>query len=133
MKRSEALRRLGEARVAVLGTVDVDRAVHMVPVTFVVVAETTVVTAVDEKPKKSRRLRRLANIEADPRVVLLAHHFEEDWSRLWWVRADGLASLEDRVDHAWESELRRKYGLESAELGPWIVIRIGSISGWSAG
>jgi hypothetical protein len=41
------------------------------------------------KPKKSSRLQREDNLEADPRGALLVEHWDaEDWSRLWWVRAD---------------------------------------------
>ena len=57
------------------------------------VAGDHVYTAVDAKPKASPRLRRLRNIAANPQVALLADHYEPDWSRLWWVRADGLASI----------------------------------------
>ena len=41
------------------------------------------------KPKKSSRLQREDNLEADPRGALLVEHWDaDDWSRLWWVRAD---------------------------------------------
>ena len=41
------------------------------------------------KPKASSRLQREANLDADPRGSLLVEHWDaEDWSRLWWVRAD---------------------------------------------
>ncbi|KRE94113.1 hypothetical protein ASG76_12020 [Nocardioides sp. Soil774] len=41
------------------------------------------------KPKASSRLQREDNLAADPRGSLLVEHWDaEDWSRLWWVRAD---------------------------------------------
>lgn len=41
------------------------------------------------KPKKSTRLQREDNLDADPRGALLIDLWDgEDWSRLWWVRAD---------------------------------------------
>jgi PPOX class probable F420-dependent enzyme len=52
-----------------------------------------VVTAVDHKPKKSRHLRRLTNIAIEPRVTVLVDHYDEDWGELWWVRADGRATV----------------------------------------
>ena len=65
-----------------------------VPVVFVLEPDRDVVwTAVDAKPKSTRSLRRLANIAANPRVSLLVDHYDEDWTRLWWVRADGQASI----------------------------------------
>jgi len=66
---------------------------HLVPIVFALVAENTVVTAVDHKPKRTTALRRLANIAANPAVCLLADEYSDDWDRLWWVRADGRARV----------------------------------------
>ena len=89
--------------------------------------------AVDAKPKRSRRLRRLANIEADPRVSLLIDEYEDDWRRLWWVRIDGRAAIHETIESAVEGSHRGRYPqLEGHELGPWIDIAIESVSGWSA-
>lgn len=61
-------------------------------VTFALVGATAV-TAIDHKPKSTDRLQRLANVEANRRASLLVDHYEEDWSRLWWVRIEGAASI----------------------------------------
>jgi PPOX class probable F420-dependent enzyme len=50
-------------------------------------------SAVDDKPKRSPHLERLANIDSEPRVSVLADHYEDDWSKLWWVRVDGRARV----------------------------------------
>lgn len=52
----------------------------------------TIVSAVDGKPKSTMALRRLDNIAANPRVSLVVDHYDDDWSQLWWVRADGVAN-----------------------------------------
>jgi PPOX class probable F420-dependent enzyme len=65
---------------------------HLVPVTFALDGD-RIYTVVDAKPKTTMNLRRLRNIRADPRVAVLADHYEDDWSRLWWARADGLAEI----------------------------------------
>jgi PPOX class probable F420-dependent enzyme len=57
------------------------------------VEDDRIYSAVDDKPKRTPKLQRLANIDADPRVSVLADHYEDDWSRLWWVRADGRATI----------------------------------------
>lgn len=89
----EARARFASVRVARLATVGVGGRPHVVPVTFAVDGD-RVFVAVDEKPKRSRRLRRLRNIEENPLVAVLADHFDpDDWSRLWWVRADGRARV----------------------------------------
>jgi PPOX class probable F420-dependent enzyme len=83
------MRRLVErARVGRLGTVDAGGRPHLVPVCFVLVRDVAY-SAVDHKPKRHDRLRRLANIEATGRACLLVDHYEEEWSSLWWVRLDG--------------------------------------------
>ena len=66
---------------------------HVVPITFALDGD-TLYTAVDHKPKRTTRLRRLENVAANPRVSVLADHYDEqDWSALWWVRADGVARI----------------------------------------
>ncbi len=92
MDQPEAVRRFTEAPVASLATVRPDGAPHLVPVVFAVHAG-VVYTAVDAKPKTTLRLRRLANIAAEPRVSLLVDRYVDDWSQLWWVRADGPAEI----------------------------------------
>src|SRR3712207_8673184 len=84
----ELRRRFASSPVARLATVRPDGRPHIVPVAFVL-AGNVIFTAVDAKPKKSARLQRLTNLEAEPRCSLLVDHYEDDWSRLWWVRADG--------------------------------------------
>ena len=84
--------RFAGCRVARLATAGPDGVPHLVPIVFSVLGD-LIVTAVDAKPKRTRNLRRLANIAANPRVSVLADHYEDDWSRLWWVRADGVARI----------------------------------------
>jgi PPOX class probable F420-dependent enzyme len=80
------------AAVARLGTVRPDGSPHLVPVCFALAGE-TIYTAVDHKPKSTAALARLRHIATEPRVALLADHYGDDWSRLWWVRVDGDASV----------------------------------------
>lgn len=123
------------ARVARMSTVDGEGNPHLVPVTFAV-REDTVVIAVDAKPKRSKELKRLRNIEANPSVCLLVDEYSEDWSRLWWVRADGHATVcrEDermRIPIDWLAEKYPQY-VRSRPDGPVIEIEIRNWSGWSA-
>lgn len=134
MERNEVRSRLRTASSAVLGTVDSERGVHLVPVVFTMVGDDRIAVAVDSKPKSSRHLRRLANIEADPRVSLLVDEYDGDWRRLWWVRVDGLAEIRPTIATEVERLHRERYPqLEGHDLGPWIDIAVESISGWSAG
>ena len=121
-----------------LGTVTPDGGPHLVPVVFVLEPDRDIVwTAVDAKPKSTRSLRRLTNIEANPRVSLLVDGYDEDWTRLWWVRADGQASI--RTDSDPEAArgldaLAAKYRQYSEErpAGPVIRIEIDTWRTWTA-
>ena len=106
MSPEEARARFAAARVARLATADAAGRPHLVPIAFAVEGD-TVYSAVDAKPKRTRALRRLANVRENPAVALLVDHWEEeDWGALWWVRAEGrgrvLAAEEPEARHAVE-------------------------------
>jgi PPOX class probable F420-dependent enzyme len=84
----ELRQRVERARVARLATVDSEGRPHIVPICFVLAGD-ILYSAVDRKPKRSPQLKRLANIRSNPDVAILVDHYEEDWSRLWWVRLRG--------------------------------------------
>jgi PPOX class probable F420-dependent enzyme len=95
----DAAGRFGAARVARLATTNADGAPHVVPVVFALDVE-TVWTAVDDKPKSTMALRRLDNVRARPRLSLLVDHYADDWSALWWIRADGTGTVLDAAEAA---------------------------------
>jgi PPOX class probable F420-dependent enzyme len=133
--RETAHRRMLSAQVARLATIDPDGRPHLVPIVFVIRGE-TLYTAVDAKPKRSRRLRRVENARNRPDVTVLADHYEDDWSRLWWVRLDGRARVLDAGDEA-ELALRllieryEQYRREKPGL-PVLAVNIHTWRGWEA-
>ncbi|HJP73724.1 MAG TPA: TIGR03668 family PPOX class F420-dependent oxidoreductase [Pseudonocardiaceae bacterium] len=122
-----------DARVARLATVDENGQPHLVPVTFALDGDVAYI-AVDHKPKTTRNLKRLRNIEANPRVSLLVDEYTEDWTRLWWARADGIATiLRDPATFAEPIRLlAAKYPQYQANPieGPIIRIEITHRAGW---
>jgi len=121
--------------VARLATVDPSGRPHVVPITFAMDGD-TVYFAVDAKPKRTTNLQRLRNIAANPSVSLLADHYEEDWRRLWWVRADGTARIADDPSssrHGLDLLLARypQY-VQALPPGPVVAITIDRITGWAA-
>ena len=80
---------LRAARHGVLGTVHGDRGVDAIPVVFVLDREEVVIPIDAVKPKAGQRLQRLRNLDTDPRAVLLVDRYDDDWSKLWWVRVHG--------------------------------------------
>lgn len=107
----------------------------MVPAVFAVEGDRLYV-AVDAKPKRSRELRRLRNLRDNPQASFLVDVYDEDWSRLWWVRADGTARVVTDPDgmRAPIDLLVAKYPQYRAARpqGPVIVLTIARLTGWAA-
>ena len=80
------------ARSGHLATADSEADPHLVPVTFVLIDE-AIYIAIDEKPKTTTRLKRLRNIEENPRAAFLVDQYDDDWTRLAWVLCRGVASV----------------------------------------
>ena len=136
MTAEEARRRFAAARVARLATADAGGRPHVVPVVFAVAGD-VVYHAVDAKPKRTRALRRLANLEANPRAALLADAYDEDWTRLWWVRAEGTARILDAAGEegrAAVARLAERYApyRDDQPAGPVIAVDVTRWSGWAA-
>ena len=87
-----ALAFLGEARVGRLATADASGRPLVVPVCFAFDAD-ALYSAVDDKPKRTRELRRLRNIAENPSVSLVVDEWSEDWTRLRWVIVEGRADV----------------------------------------
>ncbi len=133
--------RFTRSPIARLATITPDGTPHLVPVVFAVSGDShgghdVVYTAVDAKPKTTRRLRRLANIDSNPQVSLLVDHYTDDWTQLWWVRADGLAAIHSGGEAMATGFrlLRAKYPqYQSVPLnGPVIAVTVRRWSSWHA-
>ena len=83
---------LEAARVGRLATADRQGRPLVVPVCFVVDGG-RLYSAVDAKPKRTRELRRLRNIDENPRVSLVVDEYDEDWTRLRYVIVEGHADV----------------------------------------
>jgi PPOX class probable F420-dependent enzyme len=130
----EVLGRFAGAWVARLATVT-PGGPRLVPVTFAWHRGSAVWAVDTVKPKRGRRLRRLADIEADPRVALLADHYSDDWARLWWVELRGTAALLDGEPAAAAlSALSARYAPYRASPPPGPVVAVTPLAWawWSA-
>ena len=137
MTAGEARRLFAAARVARLATADAAGRPHLVPIVFAVAGD-DVLSAVDAKPKRTTALRRLENVRQNPRVALLADHYDDsDWEALWWARADGTA----RVLDAGEPDAVRAVALLAERYaqyraapphGPVLAVAVERWSGWRA-
>ena len=123
------------APVGRLGTVRRDGGPHVVPICFVITND-VVYSAVDDKPKRHRHLQRISNVTATGAASLLIDEYDEDWSRLWWVRLDGRARVVDDTAEA-ERAIRSlcdKYSQyrDQPPSGPVLALDVERWVGWSA-
>ncbi len=124
---------LADARRALLVTITPDGWPRPVPICFVLDPGRQVLySPIDEKPKTvddPMRLARVRDLLAEPRVSILVDRWDEDWSRLAWLRIHGRAALllpEDGPEHAAAAaSLRTKYPpYASHDLDARPIIRI---------
>jgi PPOX class probable F420-dependent enzyme len=134
LTEQDARARLASVPVLHLATTDEQGRPHVVVTTFAPDGD-RLYTAVDAKPKRTRDLKRLRNIRANPHVAVLADHYEDDWTRLWWVRADATAEIvEDTAAMARPIALlceRYPQYRETPPEGPVIAITVDHWTGWA--
>jgi PPOX class probable F420-dependent enzyme len=141
---------LAEARRATLATLSPEGRPRLVPICFVLADGTDrngrpiVYTPLDEKPKRvddPRQLARVRDLLVLPEATLLVDRWDEDWSRLAWLRAFGTAELmepqpHERAEHAAAVEaLERKYEQYRDQVlaqRPIIRIAITAALSWGA-
>jgi PPOX class probable F420-dependent enzyme len=131
---AEARARFAVARVARLATADAAGRPHLVPIAFAVAGD-TIYSAVDAKPKRTRALRRLANVRENPAVSLLVDHWDDhDWAALWWARADGRGRVLDPEDPEARraAELLRERYPAQRDAGEVLAVEVERWSGWAA-
>jgi PPOX class probable F420-dependent enzyme len=138
VKIDNEIQRFTDSPRAQLSTVNPNGTPHMVPIVFAVAPTgDRIYTAIDWKPKTTQKLQRLENIHADPAVSLIVDHYSEDWSQLWWIRADGNARIVDAGSAegtVGTDTLIAKYSQykNNRPEGPVIVIDKLSWRSWSA-
>lgn len=137
---------LATRRVAHLATADARGQPHVVPVCFALSGDVLYVV-LDRKPKRvaPRRLRRVRNLLANPRVAVVADIYREDWRRLGFVWLQGRARLLDAGPEYQRAlhRLRHKYpqyrrmaltgrpviAIDAARAGAWGAVGAASLIG----
>ena len=133
---SECWERVAASRHGVLGTVHPERGVDLVPAVYVLDDDRAIFIPIDTvKAKTTTRLQRLDNLAADPRCTLLIEHYDADWSRLWWVRINGVgaeATAEQLDRFGSLAAARFPQYAEPETVAGGLVIHPTAITGWSA-
>ena len=131
---------LESARAGHLSTASNDGDPHLIPVVFALVGE-HVYIAIDEKPKTTLRLRRLTNIESNPKFALLVDRYDDDWEQLWWILVRGPACVlwpsqwDQREAATAIAALRAKYSQYESmglEERPLLKLTPERVTRWSA-
>ncbi|MCY3884254.1 MAG: pyridoxamine 5'-phosphate oxidase family protein [Gammaproteobacteria bacterium] len=93
---------------------------HVVPVVFVR-HDDQISCPIDGKPKSKQILRRVKNLEANPHAALMLDNYSEDWEKLWWLRLDCKASIEEMSPTIAEM-LQQKYeGYKVYDVGTSVI------------
>jgi PPOX class probable F420-dependent enzyme len=134
MDQGEQRRRVAEARVARIGTVDEQGRAHLVPIVFVLAGD-RLYSTFDDAPRPAKRLRNLAR---DPRATVLVDAYDEDWSTVWWVRLRGRGRVvEDAEERAharrllWEKYPQFGEAAAAEGAGPVMAVDVEEWAGWA--
>lgn len=130
MNRREMRARLSKARAARVATVEERGRIHLVPIVFALDGD-TIYSSTDAAP----RAKRLRNLQVNPTVTLLVDEYDEDWSKVWWVRLRGTGRV---VESGSEYErahrlLIEKYAQFGGDPGggPVMAIDVEEWAGWA--
>ncbi|MFC6704292.1 pyridoxamine 5'-phosphate oxidase family protein [Flexivirga alba] len=133
---ADARDRLAGADHGVLCTVHHRRGVDAVPVVYAINGDLVGIPVDTVKPKSSNHLQRERNLQADPRATLLVEHWDrDDWSRLWWVRAE--LRWPGDADPAEAEALAGQLAADYPQYGdrPFarvLVLHLVGVTGWAA-
>jgi PPOX class probable F420-dependent enzyme len=127
---------LAARRVGYLATADRGASPHVVPVCFAV-ADASIYITIDEKPKRAAgaKLKRVRNIEQNPKVAFLTERYDDDWTRLGWVMLRGRAEIlasgaeHDRAQALLRARYPQLADMQIAGLAV-VAVRIERVTSW---
>lgn len=93
------LKLIKSAKVAHLATAASNLQPYITPVVFVLEKD-KIFIPLDNKPKtvSFKQLKRVKNIQKNPRVAFQVDNYEDDWQRLWYVMLIGVAKLVEQSE-----------------------------------
>lgn len=94
-------------RMGYLATASSNMQPYVTPVVFVIQNE-NVYVPLDQKPKTVNilKLKRVKNIQENSKVCFLVQHYDEDWTKLWFVMITGYATLANASSETLKAELK---------------------------
>lgn len=134
------LKLLRPAKVAHLATADSSLQPYITPVVFVI-ENNKIYIPLDHKPKTVpiNQLKRVKNIQKNPKVAFQIDNYEDDWQRLWFIMLIGYAELVEQKEMGGDQDkyIRKVHDLfmekyvqySKVEIGT-ILIKISSLKGF---
>jgi len=94
LRKSAILKLIKSAEIGYLATASPNLQPYVTPAVLIIERD-TIYVPLDSKPKtvNYRQLKRVKNVLQNPKVAFLVEHYENDWSRLWFVMLTGFANL----------------------------------------
>lgn len=100
---------------------------YATPVVFIL-HNNNIYVPLDQKPKtvSISELKRVKNIQENPKVCFLVHHYDEDWTRLWFVMITGYATLVNGTSKTLRTKLKTIHNKFLSKYSQYNKISVGS-------
>ena len=130
MNIGSILKLLRPARVAHLATADSSLQPYITPVVFVI-EKNKIYIPLDHKPKTVpiNQLKRVKNIQKNPKVAFQVDNYEDDWQRLWFIMLMGYAGLVEQKEVGGDQDkyIRKVQDLFIEKYVQYSKVEIGTI------
>ena len=124
------LKLIRPAKVAHLATADSSLQPYITPVVFVIV-KNKIYIPLDHKPKTVpiNQLKRVKNIQKNPKVAFQVDNYEDDWQRLWFIMLMGYAGLVEQKEVGGDQDkyIRKVQDLFIEKYVQYSKVEIGTI------
>ena len=124
------LKLLRPAKVAHLATADSSLQPYITPVVFVI-EKNKIYIPLDHKPKTVpiNQLKRVKNIQKNPKVAFQVDNYEDDWPRLWFIMLMGSAGLVEQKEVGGDQDkyIRKVQDLFKEKYVQYSKVEIGTI------
>lgn len=133
------LKLIRPAKVAHLATADSSLQPYITPVVFVLEKD-KIFIPLDYKPKTVpiKQLKRVKNIQKNPKVAFQVDNYDDDWQRLWFIMLRGYAELVEQKEGDGDQDkyIRKVYDLfvdkyvQYSKVETTIFIKISALRGF---
>jgi PPOX class probable F420-dependent enzyme len=123
------LKLINNARVGHLATAASNLQPYVTPVVYIV-HQNNIFVPLDGKPKtiSVKELKRVKNIEDNPKVSFLVNNYDEDWTKLWFVLIFGYATLVNSTSETLKAKLKTIHNKFLSKYSQYNKISVGTFA-----